>query len=248
VRGLEGRVAFVTGGNTGIGAATSQRLASEGVNVAIGAAEDLDGAQRLAARLTADSARCIAVACDVTDGRSIRSAIDAVATQLGDPTLVVNNAGLLTRSPFHELEETVWDAAIDVSLSGTFRVTRAALTGMRAAGGGAIVNLASELVWLGGRHLAHYVAAKGGVVGLTRALAAELADDRIRVNAIAPGPTDTRMLAPAAREPDFIRKIPLGRLGSPDDVGAAVAFLCSDDASWITGQVLGVNGGLVMAG
>jgi 3-oxoacyl-[acyl-carrier protein] reductase len=107
--------------------------------------------------------------------------------------------------------------------------------------------MASELVWLGGRDLAHYVAAKGGVVGLTRALASELAERSIRVNAVAPGPTETRMLAPSARDAAFVETIPLRRLGTPADVAAAVAFLCSDDAAWVTGQVLGVNGGLVMA-
>ena len=247
MRGIEGRVAVVTGGNTGIGAAIAERLASEGCHVAIAAVEDLDGARALADRLTDGPVACVAAECDVTDAASIARAFDVVVEELGPPTVLVNNAGLLTRSPFAELDAATWDAAIDVSLSGSFRCAQAVVPTMREAGGGAIVNVASELVWLGGRNLAHYVAAKSGLVGLTRALASELGPAGIRVNAAAPGPTDTRMLAPSAREPAFVRTIPLGRLGAPDDVAGAVAFLCSDDAAWITGQVLGINGGLVMA-
>jgi NAD(P)-dependent dehydrogenase (short-subunit alcohol dehydrogenase family) len=245
-RGLEGRVAIVTGGNTGIGSAISERLAAEGAHVGIAAVEDLRGAESLADRLSNETVGAIAVRCDVTDATSIADAIDSVTGELGPPTVLVNNAAVLSRTPFDELEHDAWHAAIDVALSGTFRCAQAIVPVMRKAGDGAIVNLASELVWLGGRNLAHYVSAKAGVVGLTRALASELAP-AIRVNAVAPGPTDTRMLAPSAREPSSIRAIPLRRLGTPYDVAAAVAFLASDDAAWITGQVLGVNGGLVMA-
>jgi NAD(P)-dependent dehydrogenase (short-subunit alcohol dehydrogenase family) len=247
VRGLEGRVAFVTGGNTGIGAGVVERLASEGASVAIAANEAIDTAHALAERLSTAQTRCIAVECDVTDEGSVAAALGDATDGLGPPSILVNNAGVLTRSPVDELTSRAWNAAIDVSLSGSFRCARAVLPAMHDAGGGAIVNMASELVWLGGRDLAHYVAAKGGVVGLTRALASELAERSIRVNAVAPGPTETRMLAPSAREAAFVETIPLRRLGTPEDVAAAVAFLCSDDAAWVTGQVLGVNGGLVMA-
>jgi 3-oxoacyl-[acyl-carrier protein] reductase len=246
VRGLEGRVAIVTGGNTGIGLAVSERLAAEGAHVAIAAIEDLGGADAVADRLSNETVAAIAVRCDVTDPASVADAVASVGDQLGPPEVLVNNAAVLTRAPFEELETDAWDAAIDVALSGTFRCARAVVPAMRERGGGTIVNLASELVWLGGRNLAHYVAAKAGVVGLTRALASELAP-AIRVNAVAPGPTDTRMLAPAARERSSVAAIPLRRLGTPDDTAAAVAFLASDDAAWITGQVVGVNGGLVMA-
>lgn len=245
---LAGRVAFVTGANTGIGVAIAERLAAEGAHVGIGAIEDLDRAEMLATRLTDGSTRCVPVRCDVTDDASVARAFDDVATKLGPASILVNNAALLTRAPLEDLDIGQWDAVLDVSLSGAFRCTKAALPMLQRVSAGAVVNLASELVWLGGTQLAHYVAAKGGVVGLTRALAVELGELGIRVNAVAPGPTETRMLSPAAREPAFIRTIPLRRLGRPEDVAAAVAFLCSDDAAWITGQVLGVNGGLVMAG
>jgi 2-hydroxycyclohexanecarboxyl-CoA dehydrogenase len=239
-------VALVTGGNTGIGEAITKRLASEGARVGIGYVEDAAGADRLAASLEPGSP-CAAVACDVTDDSSVATAVDAIEGRLGPLTTLVNNAGVLIRSPFLELDDDTWDRVLRVSLYGSFLCARLAIPRILRAGGGSIVNMASELVGLGGPRLAPYVAAKAGVVGLTRSLAAEFGPERIRVNAVAPGPTDTRMVDRNGLTPAFLDTIPLRRIGRPADVAAAVAFLCSDDAAWITGQVLGVNGGLVMA-
>lgn len=245
-RPLEGLVALVTGGNTGIGAATSMRLASDGARVGIAFFEAESDASSLAERLSTPDTPCLAVPCDVTDRASVDASFDEVEERLGAVTVLVNNAGVLVRSPFLEIDEDTWERALQVSLFGAYRCSQRAVPGMMRAGGGSVVNLASELVDLGGTNHAHYVAAKAGVVGLTRALARELGPEGIRVNAVAPGPTRTRMLGDDEVS-GLEGTIPLGRVGEPADIAAAVAFLAGPDASWITGQVLGVNGGLVMS-
>jgi 3-oxoacyl-[acyl-carrier protein] reductase len=244
---LAGAVALVTGGNTGIGAAISRRLTAQGARVAIGFVEQPDEARAIAEG-TERKRKGIAVRCDVTDGSSIASALARIEDELGTVTALVNNAGILIRSPFLDTDDELFSRTMDVALHGSARCARLVIPGMMRAEGGAIVNLASELVNLGGTDHAPYVAAKAGVVGLTRALAREFGPRGIRVNAVAPGPTATRMLRDEVITPEYLAAIPLGRIGRPEDVAAAVAFLLSEDAAWITGQVLGVNGGLVMAG
>lgn len=244
--GLAGAVALVTGGNTGIGAAISTRLAAEGARVAIGYIEDAAGAASLAERLSGDPKDRLACSCDVTDAASVRSAIETIERDLGPVTILVNNAGVLVREEFLDIDEGRWDRVLQVSLYGSYRCARAVVPGMLREGHGTIVNMASELVDLGATMHAHYVAAKSGVVGLTRALARELGPRNIRVNAVAPGPTDTRMIDRDRITPELLRSIPLGRIGRPQDIAGAVTFLCGDDAAWITGQVLRVNGGLAM--
>jgi NAD(P)-dependent dehydrogenase (short-subunit alcohol dehydrogenase family) len=240
---LRGKVAFVTGGNTGIGAAISRRLASEGAGVAIAYREDVAGADRLAAEL---GARSIAVPCDVTEPATIGAALADATAALGAVAVLVNNAAILRRTPFLEIGEVEWDEVIRVALYGAYHCARAVLPGMIELGAGSIISIGSELTTLGGELQAHYVAAKAGVVGLTRALAYELGPLGIRANVVAPGPTETRMLStelPAS----FVETVPLRRLGHPDDIAGAVAFLAGDDSAWVTGQVIGINGGLAMA-
>lgn len=244
--GLAGEVALVTGGNTGIGAAISTRLAAEGARVAIGHIEGADEAAALAERLSGDGPGCLAIACDVTDAASVGSAIDGIERGLGPVTILVNNAGILIRNEFLDIDEGRWDRVLQVSLYGSYRCARAVVPGMLREGRGTIVNVGSELVDLGATMHAHYIAAKSGVVGLTRALARELGPRNIRVNAVAPGPTDTRMLDGERITPEFLETIPLGRIGRPQDIAGAVAFLCGEDAAWITGQLLRVNGGIAM--
>jgi NAD(P)-dependent dehydrogenase (short-subunit alcohol dehydrogenase family) len=242
---LDGRVALVTGGNTGIGEAISVRLAAEGAGVGIGYFEDQARADQLAADDRMHG-RSVAVPCDVTDETSVAAALDAIEDRLGPLTTLVNNAGVLVRTSFVDLDDETWERMIRVSLYGSFLCARLSIPRILRSEGGSIVNMASELVGLGGPRLAPYVAAKAGVVGLTRSLAVEFGPNRLRVNAVAPGPTDTRMVDQDELSPRFIETIPLRRIGQPEDIAAAVAFLCSDDAAWVTGQVLGVNGGLVM--
>jgi len=244
---LAGAVALVTGGNTGIGAAISRGLAAQGARVAIGFVEKPDEARAIVEGAERER-KGIAVRCDVTDGSSIASALAQIEDELGTVTALVNNAGILIRSPFLDTNDELFSRTMDVALHGSARCARLVIPGMMRAGGGAIVNLASELVNLGGADHAPYVAAKAGVVGLTRALAREFGPRGIRVNAVAPGPTATRMLRDEVITPEYLATIPLGRIGHPEDVAGAVAFLLSEEAAWITGQVLGVNGGLVMAG
>ncbi len=238
---LDGKVAFVTGGNTGIGAAVSRRLASEGAAVAIAFHEEREDAEQLAAELGG-----VAMRCDVTDPAVVAAALEEVAHALGPVTVLVNNAAILRRTAFLAIDEAEWDAVLRVALYGAFHCTRAVVPGMIAAGGGSIVSVGSELTSIGGTLQSHYVAAKSGVIGLTRALAYELGPHGVRLNVVAPGPTETRMLSteiPAG----FVESVPLRRLGVPDDVAGAVAYLAGDDASWVTGQVIGVNGGLSFA-
>jgi NAD(P)-dependent dehydrogenase (short-subunit alcohol dehydrogenase family) len=242
---LSDKVAFVTGGNTGIGAAVADRLSAEGASVAIAFREDAAAATGLAERLSQGSAPAVAVPCDVTSMPSVVEALARTAEVLGTVTVLVNNAAVLRRTPFLEIEESEWDQVIRVALYGAYHCTLAAVPGMIDAGSGSIISIGSELTSIGGELQSHYVAAKSGVVGLTRALAYELGPRGIRANVVAPGPTQTRMLSteiPAS----FVDTIPLRRLGIPADVAGAVAFLASDDSDWVTGQVLGVNGGLAM--
>ena len=239
---LLGKVAFVTGGNTGIGAAIARRLSAEGASVAIAYHEDEAGAAELATALGSQSA---AVQCDVTDPASVETAVEQATASLGPVTALVNNAAVLRRTPFLEIGDSEWDQVVHVALYGAFHCARAVIPGMIEAGSGSIVSIGSELVSLGGELQSHYVAAKGGVVALTRALAFELGPHGVRANVVAPGPTKTRMLSTEIPE-SFVDTVPLRRLGVPDDVAGAVAYLLSDDAAWVTGQVLGVNGGLAM--
>lgn len=240
---LRGKVAFVTGGNTGIGAAVSTRLGEEGASVVVAYKNEPSEAHRLVSELPTPG---IAVECDVTDARAVREAMEQVATELGPVTVLVNNAAILRRTPFLEIGEAEWDEVVRVALYGAFHCASAAVPGMISAGSGSIIGIGSELTTLGGELQSHYVAAKSGVIGLTRALAYELGPLGIRANIVAPGPTETSMLSTEI-PPSFLESVPLRRLGRPADIAGAVAFLAGDESSWITGQVVGVNGGLAMA-
>jgi 3-oxoacyl-[acyl-carrier protein] reductase len=244
----EGRVAVVTGSARGIGAATAKRFADEGASVAV---LDLD---QDAAAATADglgAGQAIGVACNVADAASVDAAVGAVVEQLGRIDVLVNNAGVTRDNLLFKMTEDDWDAVMNVHLRGSFLMSRAAQKHMVAAKYGKILNLSSVSA-LGNRGQANYSAAKMGLQGFTRTLALELGPFGINVNAIAPGFIVTDMTDATARrvgmEPEAYREAaaagtPVRRVGRPEDIAATAAFLCSDEASFITGQTLYVDGG-----
>ena len=241
------RTAIVTGGGSGIGRAISERLAADGVAVAI---FDLNGdaAKAVAAEIESAGGRATGLQADVTDRGAIEVAAADVQKNLGTPTILVNNAGVAAFHDFLDITIDQWNRQITVNLTGTFQCCQAVIPGMLAHGWGRIVNISSSSVHSGTRRQAHYVAAKSGVVGLTKCLALEFAQFGITVNTIPPGFIDTPLLRRADRDGSLnIEKVraatPVGRAGRPEDIAAACAFLVSEGASYITGQVIGVNGG-----
>ncbi len=246
---FEGKTALVTGGASGIGAATARRLAAEGARVGIGDVNE-DGARELAGEIDGHGCRL-----DVTDTASVRAGVAAVEAALGPVDVLVNNAGTDLFSYFVNSDEGLWDFVLGVNLRGTIAVTHAVLAGMQERRAGAIVNVASEAGRVGSQGSAIYSAAKAGVIGFTKAIARESARYTIRSNAVAPGPIETPLLNAAPKllgelgerlKQGMVNQTVLGRSGEPQEVAAAIAFLASDDASYVTGQTLNVSGGLSM--
>ena len=246
---LEGRVALVTGGASGIGAATCRRLAAEGARVAV---TDLNPgpAEEVASEIDGR-----AYELDVRSTESIAAAVAATQEELGPVDALVNNAGYDEFAFFVNTDEELWDRVIAVNLRGVIAVTHAVIGGMQERGRGRIVNVASEAGRVGSHGSAAYSAAKGGVIGFTKAVAREAARYGITCNAVAPGPIETPLLMQAPERlgelgerivRGMIGQTVMRRLGQPEEVAAAIAFLASDDSSFVTGQALGVSGGLAM--
>jgi NAD(P)-dependent dehydrogenase (short-subunit alcohol dehydrogenase family) len=243
---LEGRKAFVTGGAQGIGAAISRRLAAEGADVVIGDLK-VDVAKEVAGEIDAE-----VVELDVTSLDSAKAAAEGA----GPFDILVNNAGTDQFGFFHQTTPEQWDIVLDVNLKGVLHCTSAVLPGMQQAGYGRIVNIASEAGRIGSKGSAVYSAAKGGVIAFTKVMAREGARFNINVNAIAPGPIETPLLMQALEFGEIGEKVidnmkagtQLRRMGQPEEVAAAVAFFASDDASYVTGEILGVSGGMGMVG
>jgi 2-hydroxycyclohexanecarboxyl-CoA dehydrogenase len=246
---LEARTALVTGGASGIGAATARRLAAEGARVSIA---DLDeaGAREIAAEIDGH-----AVGMDVADAASARAGVAAATEALGPLDILVNNAGTDRFAFFVNTDEELWDIVLGVNLRGVLACTHAVLGSMQERRRGVIVNVASEAGRVGSQGSAAYSAAKAGVIGFTKAIARESARYGVRCNAVAPGPIETPLLNSAPEQlgelgrrlkQGMVNATAMGRIGEPDEVAAAIAYLASDDASYVTGQTLNVSGGLSM--
>jgi 2-hydroxycyclohexanecarboxyl-CoA dehydrogenase len=242
------RVAVITGGASGMGLASARRLASQGHRVAL---LDLDGdtATSAAAEIAQNGAGAIGIGVDVSDRPSVDAAMAKVRAELGPIEIIVTSAGFDTFESFTDITPESWARMIAVNLTGTFNCIQSAIPDMLAAGWGRIVTISSSSAQSGANRMAHYVASKGGVVGLTKALAVEYAPSGITVNTIPPGFIDTPMARRAEARGDLpsidavAARTPVRRAGTPEDIAAACAFLCSDDAGYITGQLIGVNGG-----
>jgi 2-hydroxycyclohexanecarboxyl-CoA dehydrogenase len=242
------RVAIVTGGGSGMGAAICRHLAARGHKVAV-LDIDEDAANGVAKELQADGAAAIGARVDVSDRPAVLAALDSVRSTLGTAGILVTSAGIEGFESFVDITPEAWDRMIAVNLTGTFHCLQAVVPDMIEAGWGRIVTISSSSAQSGTRRMAHYVASKGGVIALTKALALDLAPDGITVNTIPPGVIDTPMMrrpiesGQMASMEQVLARAPLGRAGTPDDIASACAFLCSEEAGYITGQQINVNGG-----
>ncbi|MGD1108833.1 MAG: SDR family NAD(P)-dependent oxidoreductase [Mycobacterium sp.] len=245
------RVAVVTGGASGMGEATCRELGRRGLSVAVLDVNE-QAAQRVTEDLRAAGTTAIGVGADVTDRAAVEQAFAKVRSELGPVSVLVTSAGMFGFSPFAEITVESWNKIIDVNLTGTFHCCQVALPDMVAANWGRIVMISSSSAQRGSPFAAHYAASKGAVITLTKSLAREYAPHRITVNNIPPSGIETPMQHQAQAagflksNEEIAANIPLGYLGTGADVAAAVGFLCSEEAGYITGQVLGVNGGAVM--
>lgn len=255
MRRFEARTVLVTGGGGGIGGATCLRFAREGARVAVC---DLNpaAAEAIVRKITDDGGTAAAIPMDVTDRQSVDAAVKDIESRLGPIDVLVNNAGWDVFKPFVDTDPADWDKLIAINLLGPLHLHHAVLPGMVERRRGRIVNIASDAARVGSSGEAVYAACKGGLVSFTKTVAREHSRHGITANVVCPGPTDTALFAgykegagnPEKLEEAFRRAIPLGRIGQPDDLPGAILFFASDDAAYITGQVLSVSGGLTMCG
>ncbi|MCP9338894.1 SDR family NAD(P)-dependent oxidoreductase [Stutzerimonas xanthomarina] len=255
MKGLSGKTVIITGGGGGIGRALCLRFAAEGSRVAV-LDRDEAAAQSTAELVTEAGGKAVAYAADITDYASIVETVEKIERDLGVPTVLVNNAGFDRFMPFLKTEPGMWQQLIDINLTGALNMHHVVLPKMLEAGGGKVINIASDAARVGSSGEAVYAACKAGLIGLSKTLARELASKNINFNVVCPGPTDTALLksvAATSNNPEklleaFKNAVPKRRLGQPEDYPGIVCLLASDDADFITGQVISVSGGLTMAG
>ena len=242
---LPGKVAVITGAKSGIGLATARLFAAEGSSVVLADIKDAS------AEAAAAGVRCAAISVDVADAGSVQQLVEETVKRFGRLDVFVNNAGVDLAKRVTETDEAEWDRLMSVNLKGVFLCSKAAVLAMRRCGGGVIVNVASELAIVGGSEIAAYCASKGGVVQLTKAMAVDHAVENIRVNCVCPGPVATPLLEsiiaaapdPQAEERGIVSKTLLKRLGRPEEVARVILFVASDEASYMTGSIVVVDGG-----
>ena len=244
---LNGQVALVTGASRGIGAAIAQELGKQGATV-IGTATSAGGAENINASLKAAGIKGLGMALDVNDAVQIAAVLKQIATDFGDVSILVNNAGITKDTLLMRMGEDDWDAVLSTNLKSVFRMSQAVLRPMMKARVGRIISISSVVGHMGNAGQTNYAAAKAGMTGFTKSLAAEVGSRNITVNCVAPGFIETDMTAelPDAIKTKMLERVPLGRLGNVNEIAATVAFLASPSAAYITGETIHVNGGMYM--
>lgn len=243
---LNGKTALVTGASRGIGRAIALRLAEDGANVAVIYAGSADKAKAVVNEITALGVNAKAYRCNVADSAAVNETVKAVTNDLGKIDILVNNAGITRDGLMLRMKDEDFDAVLDTNLKGAFNMIRACYSGFIRKKSGRIINISSVSGIMGNAGQANYSASKAGVIGLTKSVARELASRGITCNAVAPGFIQTDMTEILGDNNPLLNSIPLGRMGKPEDIAAAVAFLASDSAAYITGEVLKVDGGLAI--
>ena len=243
---LSGKTALVTGASRGIGRAIALRLAADGANVAVIYAGSADKAEAVCEEICAMGVEAKAYRCDVASEEAVKETVKAVTAELGKIDILVNNAGITRDSLVLSMKDEDYDAVLDTNLKGAFNMIRACYSGFIRKKSGRIINISSVSGIMGNAGQANYSASKAGLIGLTKSVARELASRNVTCNAVAPGFIQTDMTENIGEDNTLRSMIPLGRMGKPEDIAAAVAFLASDAAAYITGEVLRVDGGLAI--